>query len=447
MPANSRFIELLRNSAHPLWEEEDSFDPLINAIGDTRFVLIGEASHGTHDFYATRAQITRRLILEKGFTAVAVEADWPDAARTNRFAVGFSDDQTAEQALNGFKRFPQWMWRNRDVLDFVRWLRAYNQSLPDHQPKAAFYGMDLYSLYSSMAAVLNYLDNVDRDAAARARHRYACFEQFAEDPQVYGYAANIDLDRSCEDQVVQQLIELRQNAADYARRDGQPAEDAYFYAEQNAKLVKNAEEYYRAMFRGNVSSWNLRDRHMADTLTSLVNFLDRRHPPTKVVVWAHNSHLGDARATEMGFAGELNVGQLLRERYGPDNTFLIGFTTHTGTVTAASQWDGPAEQKRVLPSLDHSYERLFHEMQLPQFLILLRQPGPAVDILNQPRLERAIGVIYRPETERISHYFQAILPEQFDAVIHIDETRAVEPLEVVAAPAPREVEETFPSGV
>jgi erythromycin esterase-like protein len=436
----------IREAVHPLWNEPDAFDPLLNEIGNRRFVLIGEASHGTHEFYATRAQITRRLIQEKGFTAVIVEADWPDAYRVNRYVRGFHDDENADQALSGFKRFPQWMWRNKDVLEFVSWLRAYNDSLKQGETKTGFYGMDLYSLYASIAAVLEYLDPLDHAAAIRARYRYACFEHFAEDPQSYGYAAGFDLGRSCEDVVVQQLMDLRRHANQYTARDGLMAEDEFFAAEQNARLIKNAEKYYRSMFRGRVSSWNLRDQHMAETICALVEFLDQHQTRTKIVVWAHNSHLGDARATEMSAAGELNVGQLLRQKYG-QNVFITGFTTHAGTVTAASDWDAPAQVKEVRPSLSGSYERLFHDVQVPQFLMSLGAGGRAAELLRDPRLERAIGVIYRPQTERMSHYFQAALPQQFDAVIHWDQTRAVEPLEVFPAPETHEVEETFPTGV
>ena len=309
-----------------------------------------------------------------------------------------------------------------------------------------FYGLDLYSLNASITAVLGYLDKVDPEAAQRARYRYGCLEHFGEDTQAYGYAASIGLHKSCEDEVVSQLLELQRRAAEYAGRDGRVAPDEFFFAEQNARLVKNAEEYYRAMFRGRVSSWNLRDCHMAETLAALATYLQGQGQPAKIVVWAHNSHLGDARATEMGQAGELNVGQLVRERYGQD-AVLIGFSTYSGTVTAATEWDGPAERKRVRPALPDSYEALFHELDLGRFLVILRDGDAAIARLCRPRLERAIGVIYRPETERLSHYFSARLPEQFDAVLHCDETRAVEPLERTAAWERGEVPETFPSGL
>ena len=434
-------LAAIRKSAHPLTGEAADFDPLLKAIGDSRFVLIGEASHGTHEFYRIRAQITKQLISEKDFTAVAVEADWPDAYRINQFVRFESDDEDAIDALSGFQRFPSWMWRNADVLDFVGWLRNYNEHR--HSKRVGFYGLDLYSLHASMRAVLDFLDKVDPDAAVRARNRYACFDNFGEDTQAYGYATSFGLSKSCEDEVINQWMEMRRRAADLARRDGRLARDAFFFAEQNARLVKNAEEYYRSMFQGRISSWNLRDTHMAETLDALVRHLGVH---SKVVVWAHNSHLGDARATEMGHRGELNLGQLVRQHYGNQAT-LVGFTTNSGTVTAASGWDGPAERKTVRPALPGSYEGLFHRADIPNFLLALGKKEEATLVLQEPRLERAIGVIYLPQSERTSHYFHALLPEQFDVVLHYDETRAVEPLERTAEWETGEVPETFPSAL
>jgi erythromycin esterase-like protein len=290
------------------------------------------------------------------------------------------------------------MWRNTVILEFVEWLRDYNSSLPAGATKIGFYGLDLYSLYTSMESVLGYLDKIDPAAAKRARYRYSCFEHFAEDTQAYGYAANFGITESCERDVIEQLVELRRRAADYASRDGRIAQDEFFFAEQNARLVLNAERYYRSMFRGRVESWNLRDRHMAETLDALVTHLNSQGQPAKVAVWEHNSHLGDARATYMADYGELNVGQLVRERYGPE-AVLIGFTTYEGTVTVASDWGGPAERKRVRPALGNSYEALFHEAKTPKFILPFRDNGPASIAVRDPRLERAIGVIYLPESE------------------------------------------------
>lgn len=318
--------DIVGEAAHPLIGEVEDYDPLMKIIGDSPLVLIGEATHGTHEFYRERAQITKRLIREKGFTAVAVEADWPDAYRVNRYVRGATADADAVEALGGFKRFPSWMWRNADVLDFVGWLRTHNDDLPPDAAKVGFYGLDLYSLHTSIEAVLTYLDKIDPEAASRARARYACFDHFGKDEQAYGYATGLGLSESCEEEVVSQLVELHRRAAEYARRDGRVSPDDYFYAERNARLIINAEEYYRSMFRGRVSSWNLRDLHMAETLESLVIYLRNQTSQPKIVVWEHNSHLGDARATYMHREGEWNVGQLVRERHGRD-AVLIGQTT------------------------------------------------------------------------------------------------------------------------
>ena len=418
------------------------YDRLLDLVGDRRFVLLGEASHGTHDFYRERARITQRLIDEKGFNAVAVEADWPDAHRVNRYVLSQSNDGDATTALDDFRRFPAWMWRNTDVVGFVEWLRARNDA--HHQAtKTRFFGLDLYSLRASMEAVIAYLDAVDPDAAATARARYSCFDHVGGEGPEYGHAVALDVMVPCEDEVVAELVELRHRAAELLRRDGWAAEDDYFFAEQNARLVLNAERYYRAMYRGRVSSWNLRDRHMAETLEALATHLDRRWGRARVVVWEHNSHVGDARATELGAQGELNVGQLVRSRW-PGDSLLVGFTTHSGQVTAASQWGGPAERKRVRPALPGSYEALLHGAG-ERFLLPMQ--GRAGRLLDAPRLERAIGVIYRPDTERQSHWFHARLPQQFDAVVHLDRTSAVKPLERTALWDTGEPPETYPTGL
>jgi erythromycin esterase-like protein len=363
----SVLAKLIREVALPLIGSPKDYDPLLDLIGEARLVLLGEASHGTHEFYRERAQITKRLIQEKGFMAVAVEADWPDAYRINRYVCGKGEDAEAVDALGGFKRFPAWMWRNADVLDFVGWLRAHNDALPDYE-KVSFYGLDLYSLHASIESVLNYLSKVDPASARRARQRYACFDRFGRDTQSYGLATGLGMTHSCEEDAVNELIELRLREAQYLSRDGRVAADEFFFAEQNARLVKNAEEYYRTMFRGQVSSWNLRDQHMFETLEALALHCNEQHLPAKIVVWAHNSHLGDARATEMNDKGEFNVGQLVRQQHGRD-AVLVGFTTHSGTVTAASEWDAPAERKQVRPALEGSYEALFHEAPYPRFLL------------------------------------------------------------------------------
>ena len=438
--------DFVRQSAYLIADVDEDYERLLEVIGDAQFVLLGEASHGTHEFYQARAEITKRLIQDKGFQAIAVEADWPDAYRVNRYIRGQSDDSTPNDALSGFRRFPAWMWRNTDVVDFVGWLRAYNDAHPQDNRKAGFYGLDLYSLHTSLEAVLNYLDKVDPEAANRARQRYSCFEQFGEEPQEYGYATVFGTAEPCEKEVMRQLLELQQSAPEYARRDGRMAADDYFYAEQNARLVKNAEQYYRTMFAGRVSSWNVRDQHMTETLTELAAHLEKQGGTAKVVVWAHNSHLGDARATDMSRIGETNVGALVRQIHG-QNALLVGFTTYTGTVTAAANWGGGAERKYVRPALTGSYESLFHETEIPRFMLNLREPSTATAALKGELLERAIGVIYAPHTERASHYFHVRLSDQFDAVFHFDETRAVEPLEKTSEWEAGELPETYPSGM
>jgi erythromycin esterase-like protein len=387
------------------------YEELLARAAPARFVLIGEATHGTQEFYRRRAELTKRLIAEHGFAAVAVEADWPDAYRANCYARGASGDASAEEALCDFRRFPVWMWRNVEVAAFLEWLRDHNETLPP-AARVGFYGLDLYSLHASIAAVIEYLEGVDPEAAARARERYACFDHVGDDPAAYAYARE-----SCEDEVVAQLRELRTL----------PGEGS-FAAEQNARLVRNAERYYRTMFEGRVSSWNLRDTHMAETLEALSRHLG----DAKVVVWAHNSHLGDARATEAARRGELNLGQLVRAQ-----AYLIGFSTYSGTVTAAQDWGGDAERMQVRPALPGSYEQLLHGPDRVLFPPELRE-------LAEPRLERAIGVVYRPRTERQSHYFEARLPAQFDAFVWIDETTALEPLERSSEWEAGELPETYP---
>jgi erythromycin esterase-like protein len=425
-------------------------ETLEELIGDARIVLIGESSHGTHEFYEARAAITKWLIEEKGFCAVAAEADWPDAYRVNRYVRGLGEDKSADEALGGFERFPGWMWRNVVVRDFVDWLRTRNrQHELNGQRQAGFYGLDLYSLHRSMDEVITYLDRIDPRAAARARARYACFDHAsADDGQAYGFSAAFGAGPSCEGQAVEQLVELQRNALAYAHRDGLLAEDEQFYAQQNAQTVRNAEVYYRAMFSGRVTSWNLRDKHMAQTLEALLKHLDRHSdvPSARIVVWAHNSHVGDARATEVFADGQLTLGQVVRQRYG-DESRLIGLSTYSGTVTAASEWGGIAERKVVRPALNGSIEELLHETGKDAFLVSALINEEAADPLAVVRLGRAIGVIYQPATERQSHYFHVRPADQFDAMIHIDKTRALEPLETTSLWIAGETPETYPSGL
>ncbi|HMJ04618.1 MAG TPA: erythromycin esterase family protein [Chthoniobacterales bacterium] len=434
---------VIRRDAHEISSASD-YDALVEMAGAAQCVLIGEASHGTHEFYATRAALTRRLIAENGFYAIGLEADWPDMFRVHRFVQGRSEDADARTALSDFRRFPGWMWRNTVVLEFVEWLRNWNTGRKTPDTRVGMYGLDLYSMHSSIEAVLRYLDQTDPAAARRARDRYACFEHFSVEPQLYGHATVVRGKEPCEDEVIAQLVDVRRKYADFNSRDGHVAEEEFFSAEQNARLVMNAERYYRSMFHGRDESWNLRDSHMLETLSELFAHLDGGQ--AKIIVWAHNSHLGDARATEMSARGEWNLGQLVRERLG-SRAFAIGFSTYGGTVTAASDWGEPAENKRLRPAWPGSYEEFFHATRLPRFWLDLRADNAATSLLRHERLQRAIGVICRPETERSSHYFYARLPEQFDAMIHLDETRALEPLERTSQWERAELPETYPEGL
>jgi len=410
--------EIVREAAEPLPEIDDpAFADLFDRFADARVVMLGEASHGTSEFYRARAAISRRLIERHGFNIVAVEADWPDAASIDRY-VRHRPKREGEESP--FSRFPTWMWRNREVDDFVRWLRLRNESR-DGAAMAGFYGLDLYNMSGSIRAVIDYLDDVDPGAAAIARERYGCLTPWSSDPQAYGRAAISEGYGRCEAQVIQMLRELLSRRMDYVAEDG----DEWLDAAANARLVKNAEQYYRVMYYGSAESWNLRDTHMFETLCQI---LDAKGAGSKAIVWAHNSHIGNAAHTEMGqVREELNIGQLVKERFG-EAARLIGFGTHRGTVAAATDWDGEMEVKTVRPSLEGSYERICHESGVPRFLLDMRQgaPGePAVEGLLEPRLERFIGVIYRPETERWSHYAEAVLPNQFDGWVWFDATEAV----------------------
>ena len=417
----------LKQVAIPLQGQPNDYDKLLELVGDARFVLLGEASHGTHEFYRERARITQRLIEEKGFVGVAIEGDWADAARVNRYIQGRGADTQPEQALANFTRFPRWMWGNTDMRDLVAWLRAYNHDRPASSRRIGFYGLDLYNLADSAAAVVSHLERTDAEAGKRARERYECFAGFQNDPLRYGRATAMELTPSCEAAVEAQFQELQTYVASPIRRLDSGNLDDHFDALQNARVVKNAERYYRTLFTG-ANGWNMRDEHMTEMLEALAEHLGTPGKPGKVVVWAHNTHTGDARATELGEGGDHTIGQLMRQRH-PDETVLLGFTTYTGTVIAAPEWDAPGELKQVVPALQESYSGLFHSLGLGDFLLRLDKQYLAPGMLREPRLERAIGVIYLPQTERQSHYFEAYLSQQFDAVIHIDESSAVEPLQ------------------
>jgi protein-L-isoaspartate(D-aspartate) O-methyltransferase len=429
---------LVREAAEPIDDiATASMDALLERVGDARLVLIGEATHGTSEFYRMRARITQELIEHRGFRFVAVEADWPDAARIDDYVLGGPRRSTLE--FTPFTRFPTWMWRNDEVHDFVSWLRAFNADHPES--KTGFHGLDLYSLFTSIAAVLAYLDEVDPAAAKVARHRYGALTPWQRDPAAYGQAVLVGRYQSSEDAVVAMLREMLERRVDYARRDG----ERFFDAAQNARLVTDAERYYRTMYYGGVASWNLRDTHMFDTLRSLMAFYG---PDAKGIVWEHNSHVGDASATEMGARGEHNVGQLCRGLLG-DQAYIVGFGTDHGTVAAAHDWDEPMERMQVVPAREGSYERVFHDAGIRACALHLRNPRRRAvrDELTAELLERAIGVVYRPKTELQSHYFYASLPRQFDEYIWFDETEAVHPLEESMRPRSHELPDTYPFGL
>ncbi|MBA3541298.1 MAG: protein-L-isoaspartate(D-aspartate) O-methyltransferase [Deltaproteobacteria bacterium] len=413
--------KLVAECAEPITRIEDaSMASLLEQIGDARVVLLGEATHGTSEFYRMRTRITQQLILRAGFTAVAVEADWPDAAVVDRYVRNAPPRPTLSAPLI---RFPAWMWRNRETQALVEWLRAYNLEHASPERVVTFAGLDLYSLFVSADEVVQYLDRVDPIAARAARARYGRLTPWQNDPAAYGHAAHLGRMQSCETEVVEMLRDLLASRLEYALHDG----EAYFDAAQNARVVAGAEHFYRAMFHGGPTAWNLRDQHMFDTLRAIL--AQRGDPDAKVVVWAHNSHVGDAAATEMAARGEHNLGQLCRTELGR-GAFLVGFGMDHGVVAAAHEWGEPMDRMLVRPARAESYERLCHEAAVPAFLLALRDPvrGELRDELIERRLERAIGVVYHPERELQSHYFQASLPAQFDAYVWFDETTPIDPL-------------------
>ncbi|MFL4979457.1 MAG: protein-L-isoaspartate(D-aspartate) O-methyltransferase [Xanthobacteraceae bacterium] len=428
--------QMIADAAEPLPDLDDpAFRRMFDRFADRRVVLLGEASHGTSEFYRARAAITRRLIEEHGFTIVAVEADWPDAAAVDRYVRHRTARTRAEPP---FQRFPTWMWRNVEVAELIEWMREHNAGVPELERRAGFYGLDIYNMSGSIAAVLEYLDKIDPEAAAVARERYGCLTPWQKEPSTYGRAVLTKGYRKCEQAVIDQCRELLQRRLDYAAQDS----EGFLDAAQNAHLVASAERYYRIMYYGGPESWNLRDTHMFETLEHL---LEARGPKSKAVVWAHNSHIGDARYTEMGVVREeLNIGQLCREHFG-DEAALIGFATHSGTVAAASEWGGNMEIKRIRPSHRDSYERLCHDAGVSRFLLDFREHEALRRRLLEPRLERFIGVIYRSETELISHYSDVCLPQQFDAFVWLDETSAVTPLG--PEHAKEGVPDTYPFGL
>lgn len=427
--------EYLLRIAHPLREPED-LDLLMEAVGDARYVLLGEATHGTSEFYTWRTAISRRLITEKGFTIIAVEGDWPDCYRINRFVRMLPDSgDSAEDVLHAFNRWPTWMWANREVLGLVEWLREHNRSAGR---KTGFYGLDVYSLWESMEAVVAYLEGIDPDAARAARRAYRCFEPYFEDAQEYARATAL-VPTSCEDETIAILNELAHRAPEY-RADGR---EAYFAAEQNAIVARNAERYYRTMVRGGALSWNVRDTHMVETLERLM----RHHgPDSRVIVWEHNTHIGDARFTDMAASGMVNVGQLVRQRHKADGVVLVGFGTFQGTVIAAEEWGAPMRRMRLPPARDGSLEDVLHRLDFGDVLLDFTAEESAVPALNEPIGHRAVGVVYDPDREHRGNYVPTVVPRRYDLFAYIDETRAVDPLHTPVL-IDGEPGETFPTGM
>jgi erythromycin esterase-like protein len=439
-PSHRPLVDLIRDHAVSLLHGA-GHEELLDSVGRAQFVAFGEGTHGTHDFYRHRCELTKRLIEEKGFGAVAIEADWPDTYRVNQYVRGEGHDYDAEEALRGFRRFPNWLWRNADMLDFVGWLRDFNDGMPPEK-KVGIYGLDLYSLHASIEGVLCYLRERDPEAAKRARARYSCFENFGDDPQSYAFSAAVDGATSCEEEVIDQLLELRRKSARYiSQTDPQSAED-FFHAEMNARIVRSAEHYYRSVFGQQAASWNIREQHMLETVQAISRHLGA---DAKLVLWAHNTHVGDATFCELADRKQTSLGQLIRERFNKENVRLFGYLTHAGTTTAATEWDGPAERKSIRPATPESYEGLFHDTALRELFLDFTESGELQSALSEPRLERAIGVIYTPDAERISNYIRSVLSSRYDGVFYFDHTRAVEPLERSSEWKGGEIPETYPT--
>jgi len=435
-PETDELVAQVRALARPL-DTDNDLDPLLDQIGTARYVLLGEASHGTAEYYTWRTRISRRLITEKGFSFIAVEGDWPDCARVNQYVKGASPaGSNARDVLHAFERWPTWMWANEEIVALAEWLRRHNDGRPDDE-KDGFYGLDVYSMWDSLYQVMAFLQRVDPAALPAARRAYQCFEPYGEDVQEYARATRW-LPTTCEDEVVDLLQELRRQAA-AGRTDGP---EASFQADQNALVVKNAEAYYRAMVRGGPDSWNIRDRHMTETLERLMK---HHGPRAKAIVWEHNTHIGDARFTDMAEDGMVNVGQLVRERHADEGVVLIGFGSHHGSVIAGREWDAPPECMPLPTAHPDTWEDVLHRAGADNKLLLFGAAEPA-PVLLTTRGHRAVGVVYHPEYERLGNYVPTVLPRRYDAFLYLDETEGLHPLHVEAREE-GEVPETFPSGV
>jgi erythromycin esterase-like protein len=429
-------VDRLREAARPLGNPAD-LDPLMERIGDAHYVLLGEASHGTSEYYTWRARLSRRLIEEKGFSFIAVEGDWPDCYRVNRYVKGWPDSGTsAREVLDAYERWPTWMWANEEIVELAEWLRGYNNRRLEGE-KVGFYGIDVYSLWDSLDAVSSYLERVDPAAAEAARQAYACFEPYWEDEQQYALATTSLVPKSCEDEAVAMLRELCERASTCREEDP----EAFFNAEQNALVAKNAELYYRTMVGGGSASWNIRDTHMTDTLDRL---MQHHGPDSRCVVWEHNTHIGDARATDMSSEGMVNVGQLVRERHGVEDVVLVGFASHRGSVIAGRHWGAQMERMQAPPARTGSYEDALHAAGEDDKLLIFSEVADLGPLLD-PRGHRAIGVVYHPDRERYGNYVPSVLPLRYDALLYLDETHALHPLHL--EPEPTGEAQTFPTGV
>lgn len=421
-PADASLIDLVRTKAIALTGSSADYEELLEAIGDRSIVLLGESTHGTHEFYEARAAITRRLIEEKGFSALALEADGPDCQPVNQFIQGTSTTEDPVSAMSRLQRFPMWMWRNREMLELISWLKSHNHR-PTTKHQISVFGLDLFNLSAALREVIAFLDRNDMEAADRARRLYACFDYTDQNPARYGRHVRTGSKASCEKEVIEVLRDLPEAHRLKSRKD-----DELFFVRENAECVVSAEAYYRNLFNPLVNTWNIRARHMTMTVERIRRYLELKNRPAKVIVWAHNSHIGDCRATDMCHGGQWNLGELLRKRFS-DQTFHVGFTTYQGRVQSAANWNHPPKPHLMPPALAGSYEHVFHASGLPNFLLLTRSTRSSTP-LEEERLERAIGVIYSQETDRLSHYLNARLARQFDAVLHFDHSTPVQPLDL-----------------
>jgi erythromycin esterase len=432
----SDVLDVINSRAYSLSHMND-LEPLFEKIGDARIVMLGEASHGTHEYYTWRAHISKRLIEEKHFNCIAVEGDWPDCYRLNRFIKGYeSHNQRAIDILHSFHRWPTWMWANHETASFCKWLKAFNNGLPD-KSRVGFYGLDVYSLWESMDAIMHFLRRADPIALRAAEEAFRCFEPFRKEEGVGNSNPSLLVPEICQDDVVELLQGIRKKLPSY-----ETDQENRMSVEQNAKVISNAEEYYRTLVQGGPHSWNLRDKHMSETLDRLLQFYG---PESKIIVWAHNTHIGDARATDMVDEGMFNLGEIARIMHHDKGVVLVGFGSNEGTVVAGRKWGAEMEIVNMPPARTNSWEYYLHEAGADNKLLILDEW-----IDNQMMMEshfghRAVGVVYNPRYEEYGNYVPSILPLRYNAFIYLDETRALHALHNETDH--RKMPETFPSGM